>query len=310
MGRRRVLVTGASGFIGKHLLERLAQESVEFAALVRSEWPASAEGLTLLYADLLDFPTLKRKIDEFKPDIVFHLGGQKMIGESWHAFWETYQINLVGTMNLLRCFENTKVQSIILVNSSAEYGKGPAPYREGHTARPVSVYGASKAAATILGNLCHKYFRLPIIILRPTLVYGPGQGEQFFLSQLCRAVVQGQPFSMSPGEQYRDFIFVSDVIEALWSGVNRAQAIGGIYNIGSGKAYSLRAVAEMVYQIIGGNRELLQLGTKPYRSDEQFAYCVDINLARQVLKWQPQVTLEQGLLKTVDWYKKSMNSIN
>lgn len=106
-------------------------------------------------------------------------------------------------MNLLRSLQELECLSVVLVGSTAEYGRGPAPYRKNQVLHSVSAYGAAKAAATALGSLCWEYFGLPVTVLRPTLVYGPAQGEDLFLSQLIRAVLAGRPFAMTAGEKYR-----------------------------------------------------------------------------------------------------------
>lgn len=304
VNKKKVLVTGAKGFIGRHLVNRLIKESADVAALVRSKVNPFIEesNIKILQADLLDFSTLKRVVQDFQPQIVYHLAGVRPIGKSWGAIQQAYQTNLIGTMNLLHSLEEINVQAIVLLGSAAEYGKGPAPYREGQILQPVSLYGVSKAAVTNLGLLCQEYFKLPIIVLRPTVVYGPGQGEHFFLSQLCRSILSQRPFLMSPGEQYRDFIYISDVIEALFSVFNNPSAIGGIFNIGTGVSYPLTYIAEIACKYLEG-KELLRIGAKTYTPDEQFAYVVDIHLAQQVLKWKPTVSLEQGIVATIEWYK-------
>lgn len=126
----------------------------------------------------------------------------------------------MGTMNLLRSLQELECLSVVLVGSTAEYGRGPAPYRKNQVLHSVSAYGAAKAAATALGSLCWEYFGLPVTVLRPTLVYGPAQGEDLFLSQLIRAVLAGRPFAMTAGEQYQDFIYVDDMVDALWRAAN------------------------------------------------------------------------------------------
>lgn len=307
VSKNRVLITGANGFIGSHLVQRLVKdESLEVAVLIRSKknFLVKELNINILMADLLDFSTLKRAVNEFQPQIVYHLAGVRTLGRSWEDIRKAYQTNLMGTMNLLHSLEGLDVKAIVLLGSAAEYGKGPAPFKEGQVLQPASAYGASKAAATSLGILCHQYFDLPIVIFRPTVVYGPGQGENFFFSQLCRSILSQRPFYMSPGEQYRDFIYISDVIESLSLVLCNPNAIGEVFNIGSGVSYPLRYIAKIACKYLG-EKNLLQIGAKPYIPEEQFAYVVDIHLAQQVLKWQPKVSLEQGIASTIEWYKYS-----
>ncbi|GAB6180757.1 hypothetical protein JCM14036_20760 [Desulfotomaculum defluvii] len=256
-----------------------------------------------IYTDINDFANLQRKVQSFKPDIVFHLAGVRPQGDSWQAIHQAYHVNFIGTMNLLQSLQGLKCQSVVLVGSAAEYGRGPAPYHEHQGLQAVSAYGSAKAAATSLGRLCYEYFKLPVVTLRLTLVYGPGQGKEFFISQLIKNLLLEEPFPMTEGEQYRDFIHVNDVVEALWRAANTPRATGGIFNIGYGLSYPIKDVAMMVGTILG-RCELLQFGAKPYAQGEQFAYCVDTQLARQVLQWQPKVPLIQGLKDTIQWFEK------
>ena len=306
--KTRVLVTGSSGFIGRHLVNRLLKEGVSLAAITRdnNSFYGNQEVGIKIQADLLDYPKLSREVRNFTPEVIFHLAGVRPGGRSWAAVQQAYQINLLGTMNLLRSLQDMPCKSIIIMGSTAEYGRGQSPYRENQALRPVSAYGAAKAAATNLGLLAGYYFQLPVTVIRPTLVYGPGQGEAFFMSQLLRNLILDRPFAMTAGEQYRDFIYITDMVEALWKAACNPAAAGGIFNIGSGISLPLREVAELAATMLGC-KHLLKLGAKPYPPDEQFAYCVDVNLARQILKWQPEVTLEQGIAATIEWYFKLSN---
>lgn len=287
------------------MLGRLQEEEAEVAAVIRGKAPQRPDNpnLTFITADILDYKTLREEIKGFQPQIIFHLAGVRPLGRSWAAIQQAYQTNLMGTMNLLRSLQDMDCHSVVMVGSTAEYGRSPAPYRENQIQRPISAYGAAKAAATALGSLCWEYFRLPVTVLRPTLVYGPGQGEHLFFSQLVRSVLAGRPFAMTAGEQYRDFVYIDDVIEALWLAANTPRAAGGTFNIGSGFSIPLRQMAESVCSSIGCT-DLLHMGAKPYGPDEQFAYCVDIQLAKQVLQWQPFTPLEQGVAATIEWFRQ------
>ncbi|WP_238457117.1 NAD-dependent epimerase/dehydratase family protein [Desulforamulus hydrothermalis] len=289
-------------------MTRLKAEEVEILGLVRRRKNVRLinTDATFVTADILDYPTLSQQIRHFQPEMVFHLAAVRPTGRSWSAIQQAYQTNLLGTMNLLRSLQDTGCRAVVLLGSAAEYGRGATPYRELDRLRPVSAYGAAKAAATMLAGLCWEYFKLPVVVLRPTLVYGPAQGEHLFLSQLMRSLLYKRPFAMTAGQQYRDFVYVADVVEALWRAANTPRAAGGVFNIGSGQSVSLRDVAETVGALTGGT-DLLRYGAKPYAAEEQFAYCVDIKLARQILQWQPATSLEQGLTTTLQWYRQILN---
>lgn len=304
-------MTGANGFIGTHLIKRLSQENVKVGAVIRTNQSCVTpdQDIEIIRCDLNDFANLQRQVAGFRPDIVYHLAGVRPQGDTWQAIQQAYAINLLGTMHLLRALDGLKCQSVVLAGSAAEYGRGPAPYQEHQGLQAVSAYGCAKAAATLLGKLCYEYFRLPVVTLRLTLVYGPGQGADFFISQLIKTLLLGQPFPMTGGEQYRDFIYVSDVAEALWLAANTPRAAGGIFNIGQGFSQPIKDVALLVATMLDCC-ELLHFGKKPYPKGEQFAYCVDTHLARQVLQWQPKVSLMQGLKDTLQWFKAMPCAVN
>lgn len=258
--------------------------------------------VNIINVDILNSSRLSQEIKTFKPQLAFHLAGTRPTGSSWGAIQQAYQNNFTGTHNLLQALQESDCRFVVVVGSIAEYGPGPAPFKEEQAIRPCCAYGASKAAATQLAILAAKMFKLNIIVLRSALVYGPGQGQKLFLAQLIKTLISNQQFSMTGGEQYRDFIYVSDVVDALWLAANSGRGQGGIYNIGSGVSITLKDVAYMVAEQLG-KAKLLNIGALPYRKDEQFAYCVDSSRARQILNWSPKTEFSQGIKNTLEWYK-------
>lgn len=302
-----MLVTGAAGFIGTHLVKRLLAENLEVAVVVRNKeksgnyYPEAK--VRHINVDILDFNKLSKAIKSFSPGVVYHLAGIRPMGISWAAVQQAYQTNFNGTMNLLRSLQEVDCQSIVAIGSIAEYGLSSPPYKEQQALQPRTIYGSSKAAASQLAVLAGQLFNMPVTILRPSLVYGPGQGEKMFLSQLIKALSNGRSFSMTEGEQYRDFIFIDDLIECIWLASNTDRASGLIYNVGSGQSITLREAAFIVANIMG-KTNLLRIGAIPYPKGEQFAYCVDINRAKQVLGWTPKISFEEGIKRTIYCIKR------
>ncbi|AEG60225.1 NAD(P)-dependent oxidoreductase [Desulforamulus ruminis] len=305
------MVTGAGGFIGRHLLKRLTGETVEIGALVRNKDPLSfmpTHKVSLLCGDLLDEVRLRKIIKEFSPDQVFHLAGVRPRGKTRKIVQQAYQGNLTATMNLLGCLQESSCRAIVLLGSTEEYGLGPGPFREDQPPCPVSAYGASKAAANQWALLNHRYFNDPISVVRPTLVYGPGQRNHLFLGQLMESLAQGQPFAMTAGEQKRDFLFVDDLVETLCLVAEKPETRGRVLNIGSGRSISIREVAEKVGCLMG-RQSLLKIGALDYSPEDPFDYRVDISLAHRLLKWKPRTTLEEGLQKTIQWYQDNFKNM-
>ncbi|MDO7787424.1 NAD-dependent epimerase/dehydratase family protein [Desulforamulus aquiferis] len=305
MKQTRVLVTGAGGFIGSHLVNRLAFDGLKVGALIRGrcrkEIIKPDPNINYISSDVLNFSKLGKEVKSFRPHLAFHLAGTRPLGGAWGTIQQAYQNNLTGTLNVLQALQENGCRAVIVVGSTSEYGPGPAPYKENQACQPSTAYGSSKQAATQLALLVAKMFGMPITVIRPTLVYGPGQGEKLFLSQLIKSLLANQPFAMTGGEQYRDFIYVDDVIEALWLAAATERGQGGVYNIGTGASITLREAANIVADQLG-KAELLKVGVIPYSRDEQFAYCVDSTRAREILNWKPTTDFIPGVKKTIEWF--------
>ena len=163
-------------------------------------------------------------------------------------------------------------------------------------------YAFSRQCVTHLCELFHATQGLPVAILRATMAYGPGQGIDMFVPALIGALLAGNAFPMTAGEQTRDYVFVSDVVQALLLAATTPQAIGRIINIGGGQPVVIADLARMIERMVGANGKVL-IGALPYRPGEAMDYSVDTSLSHELLRWRPQVSLEEGLQATVDWFR-------
>ena len=169
---------------------------------------------------------------------------------------------------------------------------------------PVNAYSQSKQSLTHLCEVLHHLHGLPVVILRPSIAYGPGQSTDMFLPALIRALLTDTPFAMTAGGQTRDFVYVSDVVDAMLLAATRAGVAGEILNIGSGQPVTIATLAQKVAAIIG-KPELLQIGKLPYRQGEVMSYSVDAGKACALLGWAPQVGLDEGLAATIDSFRRN-----
>lgn len=301
---RDVLVTGGAGFVGSRLAARLAGEGARVTVLDRPGAPAAAlapvaDRVAVVAADLTEPAALADALAALRPEVVFHLAawtggrGRADDPEAWRL---SRRVNLDGTTNLLLALlaRDGAPPRVVRTGTMEEYGDGPVPFREDQRERAVSPYSASVAAATQAAHALAAHRGLPLVTVRPSVIYGPGQDESFFLPSLVRACVEGREFAMTAGTQTTDYVHVDDVVEALLAAAARAEAAGEIVNAGSGREVAIREVAERVAALAGTGARLL-FGARPGRAGESPRRFLDVAKAQRLLGWRARVGLDEGL---------------
>ena len=299
--KNKVLVTGASGFIGKHLCQAMLAKGMHVVALSRGQKnaPYATESYKL---DLCDRAQVFSFIQALQPDYVIHLAAEKIrtICPSDYRF--AMEKNFLTSLNLIEASQKiTSLKRFIYLGSCEEYGEQILPFNETQREKPTTAYGISKLAVTQFLQCFARSCNFPVIILRAALVYGPNQGTEMFLPAMMKALFSGDFFAMSKGEQTRDYLYVDDLIEAIQIALFSDDALNGeLFNIGSGVALQIKELAQTVARLIArDSKQLLGFGLKDYRPGEVMAYWVDNTRASALLNWKPCVSLEDGLLKTI-----------
>ncbi|MCC6350569.1 MAG: NAD-dependent epimerase/dehydratase family protein [Candidatus Eisenbacteria bacterium] len=308
LGGREILVTGGAGFVGSHLVRRLVRDGARVTVLTQPGAPIAALAevagrVTLVEGDLVESASLEQAIGLLAPEVVFHLAawtGGRSRPDDPGAWRLSLRVNLEGTLNLLVSLAagRTRPKRIVRTGGMEEYGAGPAPFREEQREHAVSPYSASQVAATQVAHALAAQWNLPLVTLRPALVYGPGQDESFFLPSLVRACVEGRDFAMTSGEQAVDFVFVDDVVEALIASATRDGVEGEILNAGSGREITLRDLAERV-RALSGSRARLLFGARPERAGEASHRWMDSRRAARLLEWSARTKLDEGLRRLI-----------
>lgn len=299
---KRVLVTGATGFLGGHLLNALGAFAADVAIVARDE-TCSSETKQLFVGDMRDQDFVRQAIQTWSPNIVFHLAGVRDRILTREAFVHALDTNLTGTLNLLFATLNApSLERIVILGTAEEYGGNRAPFVESMRESPISAYSFSKQCTTHLSQLMHCSFGLPVVGIRPSIAYGPAQCNDMFLPALIQALLQGKEFPMTHGEQTRDYVYVADVVDALLRAGYRTGIEGEVINIGSGEPTQIAALVSRVEQILGC-ADRVQRGALAYRIGEPMAYWLDISKAKRLLDWTPRTVLDDGLRRTIAWYQ-------
>jgi UDP-glucose 4-epimerase len=305
---RKILITGGAGFIGGHLVRRLDGAGVAYTGVVH-ETPASDPGTgsgRWIQLDLANAAAVASCVSATQPDVVFHLAGVVGAERTLDFADRAVQGNFLASHHLLTALgRSARPQRIVLMGSSEEYGRQESlPYTEDLPASPVSPYSASKAAVTQFALLYHHLFELPVVVLRPFVVYGPGQPAGMMIPALMHALARGEAFPMTPAEQTRDFVYIDDVVDALIAASVIDEAVGGVFNVCSGEEHRIRDVAEAAARLAGAADDALRIGALPYRQNEVWRLVGSNEKARSVLGWSPRVGLEDGLRRTWDAYSQ------
>ena len=303
--RHRVAVTGSTGFIGMHLLRGLHAVGAEIVAIAAAD--KHIERL-----DGLPFPVEQAIVDDMcnigdairraKAEYVIHLSAFVSTERSLHALDETLRQNLLPTISLLAAAAEVQVARVVLLGSCEEYSQKTTPFDTAMATDPSSPYGASKAAATAYARMFTNSFRLSTVVLRPSVVYGPGQSDRMLISQVMKAMSKNRRVEVTRGEQTRDFIYVEDVVKAIIRSLTVPSAEGEVWNVGSGEVVTVRDCLERIERITGCTG-LIEYGKRSYSENEIFQYELKVEETYAAFDWKPSVTLDEGLHKTWESFR-------
>ncbi len=307
---RSVLVTGATGFIGTHLVARLLREGAQVHALVRPgrylrvppEW---APGVSIVEADLSDRDALASLAAGVRPSLVFHLAAHTNVSRDVDQIEAATRANLHGTINLLQALRSFPPECTLVVGSAEEYGDQAVPFHEDMALDPRSPYSASKAAAILWSQMWHRMTGFPIVMVRPFLTYGPGQSTDRLVPQAIVAALEEREFPMTLGEQTREFTFIDDIVDGLFKAVTTPDAVGEIINLGAGDEIKIVDLVNKIFELVGSSSRPLP-GAIAYREAEIWRYVAATEKAKRILNWTATTPLDDGLTTTIAWYRSRL----
>jgi nucleoside-diphosphate-sugar epimerase len=297
-----VLVTGASGFLGSHVVRTLVRQGFDAVSVFHKT--GFDEDRRHFRLDLRDTAAMQKLFRQFQFSAVVHLAASGVSAEA-ENFEDLIAVNTLATAALARTALAHGIERFLYVGSGFEYRPQAHAMDESTPLGAPNLYGASKAAGWMLLQTLHRMEGLPLVTFRPFSVYGPGENPAKLVPYAIQQALNGEPIRLMLGSQVRDYVFVEDVVEALRLGLTAPSAVGQVYNIGTGpnEARSVRQMVQEILSLTGAPLRLCWFD-RASRSRRDPPYLVsDPTKAHVELGWRPRVALEEGLARTVAWYK-------
>ncbi len=315
---RKVLVTGAAGFIGSHLVERLGSEGVSVRAFVHynalNRWGnlellpvAIRKKVEIFPGDIQDPFSVRMAVEGC--DIVYHLASLIAIPYSYIAPQSFGATNVLGAINTMEACRRLGTEKVVHTSTSECYGTAQyVPIDEKHPLQGQSPYSASKIGADMVAESYYRSFGVPVSIIRPFNTYGPRQSARAVIPTIITQILLGHSLKLGNLPPTRDFNYVSDVVEGFIKIAESPNSVGEVINIGTGTEMSIGDLAHKIMSIIGAEVDIIRddQRVRPEKSEVERLLC-DNTKARKLLGWQPQVSLEDGLRKTIDWVKSNID---
>jgi NAD dependent epimerase/dehydratase len=315
---RQVLVTGAGGFIGSHLVERLIGAGASVRAFVRYTSTARAgflddidaavrSELEVVLGDLRDEDAVRQAVNGV--DVVFHLGALIGIPYSYVHPRETFDTNAAGTLNVLVAARDLEVRRVVHTSSSEVYGTARyVPIDEQHPLQGQSPYSASKIAADKLAESFADSYELPVVTLRPFNTYGPRQSARAVIPVIITQALAGQEVALGNLAPTRDFTYVADTVEGFLAAASSEAAVGRTINLGTGNEISIGDLAMLIGEVLGQELAVRtdDARTRPTGSEVE-RLLSDNTLARELLGWSPTTSLRDGVEATVAWIRDNLS---
>jgi NAD dependent epimerase/dehydratase len=314
---RSVLVTGAGGFIGSHLTERLVNEGAHVRAFVRynsrgdvgllSLLPSETRSrLTVIAGDLRDVEAVREAVREV--DTVFHLGALIAIPYSYRHPREVIETNVMGTVNVLMAAREYGTRRVVHTSTSEVYGTAQyVPIDEVHPLQGQSPYSASKIGADKVVESFYRSFGLPVATLRPFNTYGPRQSARAVIPTIITQVLTRDEVRLGALEPMRDFTFVADTVEGFLRIGDADSAVGQEINIGAGDCVSIGDLARKIMRLVGRELPIMaeEQRLRPANSEVMRLHASN-SKACELIGWEPRISLDEGLTRTIAWISENL----
>jgi nucleoside-diphosphate-sugar epimerase len=290
----KVLVTGATGFIGSHLCDALRRMGAEVHAVSRGLH--SGGELRWWQANLTDIGTVRKLLTDIRPEILFHLSGHVTAAPNLEFALSTFDSHVVSTVRLLTAATEIGCKRVVLTASLTE------PQGSASTIVPSSPYAAAKWTSCAYGRMFHALYQTPVTIVRPFMAYGPMQNTQKIIPYVTLSLLRGEAPKLASGRWQADWIYIDDVIEGVLAAACLPGVEGSTIDLGSGMLISVREVVDHVIKLVGSSITP-SFGALPDRPAQEIR-AADLAYAQNKIGWKPVTSLEKGLARTVAWYQE------
>jgi dTDP-glucose 4,6-dehydratase len=313
---RRVLVTGAGGFIGGHLVDRLVRDGAQVRAMVRYnsrnergtlDWfpPETTQDVDVVLGDLRDVESVSRAVAG--NEVILHLAAQIAIPYSFVNPRDFFETNVLGTLNVAQAALTHEVSRVVHTSTSEVYGTArQIPITEDHPIEPQSPYAASKVGADKLMDSYNRTFDLPVTILRPFNTFGPHQSARAVIPTIISQALNGDVLRLGSLDPRRDLTFVADTVDGFVRAATSPDAVGRTVQLGTGRDVSVGDIVQTVGQLL---EKELTVEQDPDRvrpeNSEVMRLIASPRLAGELLGWTPRMELEDGLRATIEWIERS-----
>jgi nucleoside-diphosphate-sugar epimerase len=307
--REKALVTGGAGFMGSALVRALTNEGYEvysydsFVTGTASNIKGIIPHDHIIRGDVEGWKFMKT-LSTIRPDIVFHLAADPYIPLSYDHPERFVRTNFEGTLNVLMTCKTFDVKRIVHYSTSEVYGSAKnIPMNEQHPTKPQSVYAVSKLAADHLCQVLAMEQKIPVVVVRPFNCYGPRETHPYVVPEIISQLARSGELVLGNTEARRDLTYVDDTARAVCMLASKEEIEGQVFNIGSDQDYSIRELAEKTSSIMRGAPANVRVDPKRLRPYDVSRLICDSSKLRNLTGWKPEVGLEEGLKRTVEWYK-------
>jgi nucleoside-diphosphate-sugar epimerase len=310
---KKVLITGAYGFIGSHLVSPLLDEGAEVSVLVREHsnpWRLKEKlhHVCVYKGDVADSLRVSQIVHTIKPDFIFHLAAYG-VDRMNKQIQQAIKTNIIGTVNIIEAAIAANCEKVINLGSSLEYGYSDQKLSEDMRLNPLDIYGSTKAASTILAHQIAKAGNLKLVTIRLFNTFGEKEAPQKLFSYVILQLLKDKEVKLSSGEQYRDYLYIENYIDGLILAAKNKNVQNDILNMGSGQALPIKFYVQKLFQLIDPEKKPL-FGTISYTENDRMLAEPDIQKVKDTLKWQQRISLEEGMERTINWYKENLHQFN
>lgn len=304
-------ITGASGFVGSNIVRRLVRNNDEVHILVRNKklnWRLfdMSSSLIVHEGDLLS-PNLDGILKEIKPNYIFHLAAYGTLPKE-NDIKKLIEVNIQGTVNLINAAKKNKFDLFVNTGSSSEYGIKDNPMEEIALPLPINDYGVTKLAATAFVYKEAIRENLPMITFRLFSPYGPYEDKSKLIPSVILSAINNNTIEIGNPNNVRDFVHIDNVVDAYIAATHGKIFPGEVFNVGSGKQHSTRQIVERVVEIVKSHSEIkFEVIKNHKRQIEPKIWKADMSKMKTILKWESKNSIESGLQKTIDWFRKNIN---